>query len=64
MEMFNTELAQLVYYYPDLALIIDNEEKAYEKVSKKKWKQFTDAVIAHPASSITLKQYLMSTHTP
>ncbi len=62
-EMFNTELAQLVYNYRDLAAIIDDEEKPFEKVSLKKWKNFADAVIEHPAASITLKKYLMETHS-
>jgi hypothetical protein len=59
--MFNTELAQLVYYYPDLAKIIGNEEKSYDKISKKQWQQFKDAVIQHPGASTTLKKYLMTT---
>jgi subtilisin family serine protease len=59
--MFNTELAQLVYYYPELAQIIGNEEKSYEKVTKKQWQQFKDAVIQHPGTSATLKKHLMTT---
>ena len=59
--MFNTELAQLVYTYPELAKLIGNEEKSYDKVSKKEWNQFKDAVIQHPGASITLKKYLMTT---
>lgn len=62
-EMFNTELAQLVYNYPELATIIDNEKTPYERVSQKKWNQFADAVIEHPAASITLKKHLMQTHS-
>ncbi|MEP7108532.1 MAG: S8/S53 family peptidase [Ferruginibacter sp.] len=62
MTMFNTELAQLVYYYPDLAVLIDNEKKPYNKVTKTQWKQFKDAVIQHPGASVTLKKYLMSAH--
>lgn len=58
MEMYNTELAQLVFNQPELAAIIDNEERPYDKVSAKKWKKFGDAVIAHPAASMTLKSYL------
>lgn len=63
MTMFNTELAQLVFYYPELAAIIDSDKKSFEKVSKKQWKQFTDAVIEHPAASLALKRFLMSTHS-
>ena len=63
MTMFNTELAQLVFYYPDLANIIDNDKKSFDKVSKKQWKQFADAVIEHPAASLALKRFLMSTHS-
>lgn len=62
LEMYNTELAQLVYYYPELSVLIDDEQKDYSKVGEKKWKQFTDAVVAHPASSIALKNHLMQTH--
>jgi len=32
-------------------------------VSKKQWKKFTDAVIEHPATSLALKRFLMSTHS-
>lgn len=60
-EMFNTELSQLVFYYPELASIIDNEKTSYERVSQKKWNAFADAVIEHPAASITLKKHLMQT---
>lgn len=59
--MFHTELAQLVYYYPELVQIIGNEEKSYDKVSKKQWQQFKDAVIQHPGASLTLKKHLMTT---
>jgi subtilisin family serine protease len=59
--MFNTELAQLVYYYPDLAKVIGNEEKGYDKISKKQWTEFKDAVIVHPGASLTLKKHLMTT---
>ena len=60
-EMFNTELAQLVYHYPELATIIDNEKTPYERVSQKKWNAFAEAIIEHPAASITLKKHLMQT---
>jgi len=63
MTMFNTELAQLVFYYPDLSSIVDNEKKSFDKLSKKQWKKFTDAVIEHPATSLALKRFLMSTHS-
>lgn len=59
--MFNTELAQLVYYYPELAMIIGNEEKRYEKVTRQQWKKFKDAVIQHPGASTTIKNHLMTT---
>ncbi|MGV3656709.1 MAG: S8 family peptidase [Chitinophagaceae bacterium] len=62
-EMFNTELAQLVYNYPELSVLIDDERTSYEKVSQKKWNAFADAVIEHPATSITLKKHLMQTHS-
>jgi subtilisin family serine protease len=60
--MFNTELAQLVFYYPELDQLIGNEEKSYDKVSKKEWQLFKDAVIQHPGASLTLKKYLMATN--
>jgi len=59
--MFNTELTQLVFYYPELAQIIGNEESSFDKVSKQQWQQFKDAVIQHPAASSTLKKHLMDT---
>ncbi|MEO5995145.1 MAG: S8/S53 family peptidase [Chitinophagaceae bacterium] len=62
--MFNTELAQLVFNYPELSAIIDNNEVKYENIPSKKWAAFTDAVIAHPAASLTLKKFLMTTHKP
>jgi subtilisin family serine protease len=61
MTMYNTELAQLVYYDSALAKIIGDEKKSYDKVSKKQWALFKDAVIQHPDASRTLKSYLMST---
>lgn len=61
-EMFNTELAQLVFLYPALAALIDNDTKDYNRISATKWKKFTDAVIQHPATSLTLKKFLMTAH--
>lgn len=58
--MFNTELTQLVYYYPELAAILDDENKSFEKISKAQWKKFKDAVIQHPGTSLTLKKHLMA----
>jgi len=58
LEMFNTELAQMVYNYPGLREIIDNDEVEYENIDKKKWNLFKDAVINHPSASTTLKKYL------
>jgi subtilisin family serine protease len=60
--MFNTELAQLVFYYPELARLIGNEEKSFDTISKKEWHLFKDAVIQHPGASLTLKKYLMTTN--
>lgn len=60
--MFNTELAQLVFHHPELAVLIYNDEKDFDKISRKKWKEFTDAVIEHPATSVTLKKYLIEKH--
>lgn len=56
--MFNTELAQLVYYYPELAQLIGNDEKPFDKIPKKQWDQFRDAVIQHPGASQALKKQL------
>lgn len=61
LDMYNTELAQLLYDSPELQKIIDNEDKPFEKISKKKWKLFKESVIEHPEASISLKQYLMAT---
>ena len=59
--MYNTELAQLLYDSPQLQQILENEEKPFDKISKKKWKTFKESVIEHPDASISLKQYLMAT---
>ncbi|MCC7058460.1 MAG: S8/S53 family peptidase [Chitinophagales bacterium] len=61
LDMFNTELAQLVYSNTELSLLIDDGKRDYDKVSQKKWKQFKDAVISNPSTSITLKKYLQET---
>ncbi|TAD85065.1 MAG: hypothetical protein EAY75_11980 [Bacteroidetes bacterium] len=60
MEMFNTELAQLVFYHPELRALINNDERPYERVSQKKWRAFSAAVVEHHASSNTLKNYLIA----
>ncbi|HRO48297.1 S8/S53 family peptidase [Agriterribacter sp.] len=57
-QMYNTELAQLVYTYPELSALIDDENRPYEKIGIKKWKHFTTAVIAHPGTSVALKKIL------
>lgn len=62
LQMFNTELAQLVYDHPELASLIDNDEKEYSKISERKWKKFSEAVIEHPAASQTLKKFLMTAY--
>lgn len=61
LSMFNTELTQLVYYYPELASILDDERKSFDKIKKTQWKRFKDAVIEHPGTSLTLKKHLMAT---
>jgi hypothetical protein len=58
LEMFNTELAQLVFSHPSLAATIDNDERDYEKISKKKWNSFVQAVIGNPDTSVTLRKFL------
>ena len=63
LSMYNIELAQLVFYYPELAAIIDDDKKSFEKIGNRKWKQFADAVIEHPAASLALKKFLMITHS-
>jgi subtilisin family serine protease len=60
MEMYQTELAQLVYQYKELREVIDDDSKDYSKLSAKKWKQFKDAVMAHPAASMALKKAILS----
>jgi hypothetical protein len=58
LEMFNTELAQLVFLHPELAAKIDDDMKDYEKIGKKKWNDFVKAVIEHPETSVTLAKFL------
>jgi hypothetical protein len=59
-EMFNTELSQLVFNHAALRTLIDDDTKPYEKLSEKKWRRFTEAVLAHPAASNALKNHLMA----
>jgi subtilisin family serine protease len=59
LQMYNTELAQLVFHYPELRAIIRYDEQAPHEVSADDWKKFAHAVIAHPAASIALKKHLM-----
>ena len=61
-EMFNTEIAQLVYTYPELAELIGNDAIELDKVKARQWKAFRDALIDHPATSNTLKKHLITTH--
>lgn len=61
LEMFNTELAQLVFNNPELQKLIDDDRKEYEKVSRKKWNKFRDAVINTPSASAVLRKYLEET---
>jgi hypothetical protein len=63
LDMFNTELAQMVFNNTELKEIIDNDEAEYDKVGKKKWKAFKDAIISHPSTSVTLKKYLQRKYT-
>lgn len=58
LEMFNTELAQLVYQYPELESILQFDDKEIDQIGARQWKRFTDAVIAHPGASVVLKKYL------
>ena len=58
LSMFNTELARLAYNYPEIRKIIDNDMIEYDKVARKKWNKFREAVIYHPATSVTLKKFL------
>ncbi len=62
MQMYNTELAQLVYSHPELAKLIDDENHPYEKIGIRKWKKFREAVISHPDTSGTLKKFLEQGH--
>jgi hypothetical protein len=59
LDMFNTELAQLVYYSPELREIINGDEANYNKLGTKKWAKFKDAVISNPSTSVTLRKYLI-----
>lgn len=60
LQMFNTELAQLVFHHPELGILIDEDSKPMSRVSKKQWKLFADAVVCHPATSETLRSFLKS----
>lgn len=58
-DMFNTELSQLVFAYPELNALLDNGNKPFYKISTKQWKTFATAVIEHRSTSNALKKYLM-----
>ncbi|HSR38780.1 MAG TPA: hypothetical protein VLL95_07680, partial [Phnomibacter sp.] len=58
LQMFNTELAQLVFLHPALGALIEEDRKPMNRVSQKQWKLFADAVISHPATSETLRTFL------
>jgi subtilisin family serine protease len=64
MAMYNTEIAQLIYTYPELAKLIGNDELSYSDVSDKQWRMFRDALIDHVATSNALKQFLINKHSP
>ena len=49
--MFNTELAQLVFYHKELASVIGNDEQEFSGVSTAQWNAFREAVVDHPAAS-------------
>lgn len=59
LDMFNTELAQLVYYTPELREIINGDEANYNRLGAKKWAKFKDAVISNPSTSVTLRKNLI-----
>ena len=63
LNMFNTELAQLVYSHPELNSLIYNDKRDYAKISEKRWDRFREAVISHPDTSVTLRKYLEETST-
>jgi hypothetical protein len=56
--MYNTELAQLVFLYPELCQLIGNDQREYESVKPSSWKRFTKAIIEHPSASKSLKRFL------
>jgi hypothetical protein len=58
MEMFNTELAQLVFTYPEIARTIGNEKLPLKNIRKTQWNGFITAVIEHRASSVAMKKFL------
>ncbi|HET6559848.1 MAG TPA: S8/S53 family peptidase [Prolixibacteraceae bacterium] len=58
LDMLNTEIAQLIYNFPELNLLIDDDLKEYDTIDQRKWQLFKEAVINHPSSSVTLKKYL------
>ncbi|QIL42658.1 S8/S53 family peptidase [Pedobacter sp. HDW13] len=57
-DMFNTELWQLLYGYPELAIKIGGNQVDFDQISALNWDSFANAVIEHPAASKTLKAFL------
>jgi len=60
LDMFNTELWQLLYSYPELARQIGDDEVDFNEISALHWDSFANAVMEHPAASKTLKAFLKS----
>jgi len=58
LEMFNTELWQMVYSYPDLTAYIDGDAVDFEYISANKWDAFANAIMTHPGASNTLKAFI------
>jgi len=58
LEMFSTELWQMVYSYPELAAMIEDEGLDFEEIADEKWNAFKYQVLIHPGASNTLKAFL------
>lgn len=60
LSMYDTELWQLLYTYPELAKHIQDDDVDFSEVNTLQWDGFINAVLEHPGASLSLKEFLKS----
>jgi Subtilase family len=58
LEMFNTELAQLVYDDPLLSRLAEDRQGGPKTMLKAEKRRFAEAIVAHPGASLAIKDHL------